>query len=843
MAPRLNRRQQRELEELSALGVGAQPTSDAVTDEEEVKESKPGVGFSRRFLMEEEASVEGDEEEEEVTPAASQRKKKKNKKKTVPVSIPNLPPKNEKKAAKRAKAKEKKAGDDELDQALAELSLKYSSATSSTSTGSRPPFPTPNTLNNLLAVSLVHLDSTAEMRKFFGSKVISSSTNSSSTAGSSRNSRRAPAIKQKSNLTRPQPGWWSASQREGLSIRGLDAMEVRELEGRRGWDTEAGNGNGNEEEKWWTVEYSQRYKSLTKLFIQAVMSGHPDALWEVQRKLPWHADNLLQLAEVYRHREEYAQAVDFVDRALFTYERAFIGAFTFTTGTNRLDFDRVENRPFFLALHRQITDLQRRGCTRTAFEFSRLLYALDPHSDPHGAVFHLNLLAVKGGMGQWLVDVFEYFDQVREGQERKEGGRGAWGAWASGAVKDHERKRMDPSLLPGWAYAKALVLRVAEGDNASPTSLSTIALEEAIRSFPEVVPLLADKLEIALPGYIRSHQSFRVYTDAGNLSPSHAALQALAHMYTTHSSTPWKDPSSSFLPSWFLSTTTSLFPAPSSLPPSSLPATTRRTALLSLLSSTEVQRTLVRHIMVLEATHRRLLSFLPKDILTGGSGVGGSGPGLACDPVPPGTGVSRYDDGYFEGVEDVFSWSGRGGRRAGGAVDEEDERMLEMIIQDREVRLRVLQFLRGLRGQFPGGIQEMLERIGPEAVEDVLGQVQGLIAGEEGGQEGMPGAFAAVGAAGGAVAVMEDEGAAAVPAEPEPAREEPPVQEQEDDQEDNEEEEELTGIQRMIRNVLGRFWNGMVGVAGDPSSDEDVVEVGEQGGGQRKEEGDSDGVD
>ena len=44
-----------------------------------------------------------------------------------------------------------------------------------------------------------------------------------------------------------------------------------------------------------------------------------------------------------------------MDRALFTYERAFVGAFNFTSGVNRLDFDHVENRPLFLALHRQIT--------------------------------------------------------------------------------------------------------------------------------------------------------------------------------------------------------------------------------------------------------------------------------------------------------------------------------------------------------------------------------------------------------------------------------------------------------------------------------------------------------
>ena len=51
---------------------------------------------------------------------------------------------------------------------------------------------------------------------------------------------------------------------------------------------------------------------------------------------------------------EYSQAVDYVSRALYAYERAFLGAFSFTGGNNRLDFDRVENRPFFLAIHRQV---------------------------------------------------------------------------------------------------------------------------------------------------------------------------------------------------------------------------------------------------------------------------------------------------------------------------------------------------------------------------------------------------------------------------------------------------------------------------------------------------------
>lgn len=43
-----------------------------------------------------------------------------------------------------------------------------------------------------------------------------------------------------------------------------------------------------------------------------------------------------------------------MERAIFAYESAFLGAFSFNTGINRLDFNFVENRPFFLAIHQQV---------------------------------------------------------------------------------------------------------------------------------------------------------------------------------------------------------------------------------------------------------------------------------------------------------------------------------------------------------------------------------------------------------------------------------------------------------------------------------------------------------
>src|SRR6267154_5810956 len=66
-----------------------------------------------------------------------------------------------------------------------------------------------------------------------------------------------------------------------------------------------------------------------------------------------------------------------MDRALFVYERAFIESFSFMNRLNCLDFSRVENRPFFLVWHQQVTYVH------TVFEFGRLLYCLEPWTDPH----------------------------------------------------------------------------------------------------------------------------------------------------------------------------------------------------------------------------------------------------------------------------------------------------------------------------------------------------------------------------------------------------------------------------------------------------------------------------
>jgi hypothetical protein len=79
------------------------------------------------------------------------------------------------------------------------------------------------------------------------------------------------------------------------------------------------------------------------------------------------------------------------------------------------------------------------------------MYSIEPWNDPHGALFHLDFLSIKAGMQQWLLDIYDIF-----------------------ANRPTTDKRLNPSVLPGWAYARALAFKLVED-----------ASKEKVQSFGE----------------------------------------------------------------------------------------------------------------------------------------------------------------------------------------------------------------------------------------------------------------------------------------------------------------------------------------------------------------------
>lgn len=139
--------------------------------------------------------------------------------------------------------------------------------------------------------------------------------------------------------------------------------------------------------------------------------------------------------------------------------------FNVSTGRCRLPFNRIENRPFHLALFRQMFFVSRKGCWVTTLEMCKLLISLAPLDDPLGCFLTLDFFAIKAGQTRWLQSV--------------------WKTW-----KSHSHFKS----LPNIAYSNALVEWMNEEEEMKKDrSASSALLEVAIIQFPNVVPLLLAK--------------------------------------------------------------------------------------------------------------------------------------------------------------------------------------------------------------------------------------------------------------------------------------------------------------------------------------------------------------
>lgn len=74
---------------------------------------------------------------------------------------------------------------------------------------------------------------------------------------------------------------------------------------------------------------------------------------------------------------------------------------------------------------------------RTAFEFARLLWALDPWTDPHCALLHLDFLVLKTREADWASEVESVWESLRNKGE----------------------KLVPLRALPGWCWSMALMLK------------------------------------------------------------------------------------------------------------------------------------------------------------------------------------------------------------------------------------------------------------------------------------------------------------------------------------------------------------------------------------------------
>jgi hypothetical protein len=309
-------------------------------------------------------------------------------------------------------------------------------------------------------------------------------------------------------------------------------------------------------------------------------------------------------------------------------------------------------------------------------------------------------------------------------------------------------------------------------------------------------------------------------------------LHLLSHLYAQRSSPIWKEEAS-----WFESTVIAEF---SSLP-ASLPVTNRRQDFLSLYENANLRYSVYRHVMVLETTYRRLFSYIPQEVLNVKA--------LQCDPLPPPTAVTSYDDAFFEGTEDLRTFMPAITTRQRA----QQGRVLAQMIPDAGVREQLqvrIAFFAGaafigsshsqaffnampaVQARFPEGVVQFAEAAAQMDPEEFEALMLAAAMGNEDGAErgGMPGEMPGF-------PHWEPEAQ-------EPAREQEAVGEGEGDNESSDdEEEEVVAVSfslqllpfanvllqplplRVLRNVISRFWGGNADADDSSSEDGDPLDT------------------
>ena len=737
-AKRLNKRQLREQQELEQLAQaqaqGHADLDDAVQEPQPIKaaaaapKKKPQQASIFAALGDQDQDDDGDYNEDEndqddndittatavKTNSAKKKNKKKKKKKQANhdaqdadddhqgTGAANSTTKASKKQAKQgSNAQQRPQGNvddmsmDELNALLASQAAINSSPSASSPQGKQTKASGAASLNagtvssfrTHLSLDPRNLDPSVELKRQFGSAAIKayqselSSGGSSGAGGGARARAQAmnPNLKLRTLLCNPKEYWPPI----GRTFTGM-SMDVAETESGRlcSW------------------VHSRMYKQVQMQFLQAVRSYDPNALMALLRVYPWHIDTLLQLSDYSRHQGDLGQAADFNDRAMFAFERTAAPYFvsclsSSTSGPPMVDFARIENRAFYLAVHRNIGFLGRRGTWRTALEWAKVLLGLGRDGeDHHAALLWIDFLAIKSKQHRWLLDLLTRLDEQRG---RRRGGVQEINQVAVPAVSPidstdkaaaGEADGYEGTLdwCVGLAYARALAHR-ANGDEVA----SKAALRLAIARHPCAAALLCAKAGVELPPNMAAHPLFagesRYSANRDTLS------ELLSHIYAHRSESLWKEEGNG---QWLRSTAMEMFDVLCS--DAGKPA----------IADEATRQGIYRHVLVSDlpdAVRQQLIGFLPPEVTRNSEMMD------AFDPVPPAV-ATRYDDDYFE----VVGQTGRGGQARGQEGNGDEQGLMQAF-------LRAIQGVAGIRG-WP----EAMEQMDDETREDVMAQIMEMTA-------------------------------------------------------------------------------------------------------------------
>ncbi|OTB03496.1 hypothetical protein M426DRAFT_321645 [Hypoxylon sp. CI-4A] len=407
---------QRELQELQEQNAANDDESSDDNNDRPAQKPKPSLfsGFAALGDRDDQDSDADEEKEDEVVKAP-----------VKPVTKPDQieTPKSSSKKSKKKKKKQNKQeiihektksvsknGPDEIDQALRELNLSKEAGQEIRDDG--PDIKHYERICELLSTNTYHLRVLNEMRNLFGREAIemAESEEAQEQARSRRQRQGLPQHVDLETFLKGLPGkplpevtlrrnpflsgkdTWPRAPTEGLT------MEQLKEEG-GGIDSKSGI---NE----FRFVHDDKYNNLEAMFFSLVQMYDPMRIVHFLHNHPYHISSLIQVSRIAKQDQNSALSADLCERALFTFGRVSLSAFRqkVEQGKARLSFLRPENRQFWLAGYHYLKNLIMKGTYRTALEWAKLLFSLDP-SDPYGMIHFIHPLAIRAHESEWFIDV------------------------------------------------------------------------------------------------------------------------------------------------------------------------------------------------------------------------------------------------------------------------------------------------------------------------------------------------------------------------------------------------------------------------------------------------------
>lgn len=313
-----------------------------------------------------------------------------------PADTQLLPVKSSKKKKKKKKSKAttQETDEDDIDALLESLAAaKQKEITEKPAPNEDDQF---ENICRLLSINTQNLRAMNEMRRLFGRDAVG-------------------AVEAPPQEARPRNRGQRVVQGDGRGFPAISLQRNIFVQGKEEWPRATTGGLGmeyvNQSARFTEYRFihSTAYQDTQRQYEIAVASMDPQRLILILQQNPYHVATLLQVSEIAKHDREHEAAGEFLEKALFAFGRASHSTFgnNIATGKARLDFDRPENREFFLAGWRYIQNLSMRSTWRTVYEWTKLLVSLSGRADPYALAMVMDQYALRANQAEHYIQLHD----------------------------------------------------------------------------------------------------------------------------------------------------------------------------------------------------------------------------------------------------------------------------------------------------------------------------------------------------------------------------------------------------------------------------------------------------